>query len=498
MKTQRNSSNLDAFVVYCKDRNTETPFAVVSNNFECKALSNYIPKRLKDLIIPIEDKRFFEHGAIDLKSIARASYANLMAGRIVQGGSTITQQLARNLLNDNSKTFSRKIREGIKAISLENRFSKDEILNLYFNNVYFGKNIRGIRAAGLVYFGKEIGKLTQSECLYLITLLRGPNYYLKHPLFAENRFKMLNKILLNENIISPSRYKKNQLSKCTLKANQLRCINSVALPFITEKVINKELKIYATVNLKLQVFVDKFISNSKYPLSIVAVSKNKVLAFGSSYGSDYPFVARSNVGSTLKPFLYCYLRENGILPFEHFDSIKNELTWQVREAKKTAELLTINEALYHSNNNAFINATHCVGLQGAMEFLASVLKRPVDEFFPSSILGATKKGITLYELACAYSNFFTSKQKTEIHDDCLSILNRIFTEKLGFQIDGAFLKTGTTNNNKERFAMLGNADLTFALLRNEYYEDDGTKEGNFFYEISREYRNFFTTDYKWT
>ena len=120
-------------------------------------------------------------------------------------------------------------------------------------------------------------------------------------------------------------------------------------------------------------------------------------------------------------------------------------------------------------------------------------------FFLSSILGASKNGISLYELAFAYSSFFAPNKINESKIECLEILNRIFSKKLGFTVKNAFLKTGTTNDNKERFAILGNPELTFAVLRNENSINDESKEGGFMNQISRSFYSLFKSNnnYVW-
>lgn len=258
---------LEGYVIYCKDANREIPFGVVSDTFECKATSGFIPTKLKDFLVQIEDKRFFKHNGIDLKGISRALFENIKAGKIVQEGSTITQQLARNILKDNSKTVSRKLREIIKAIQLEYRFSKEEIINLYFNNVYFGKNLRGIRTAGLYYFGKEVEKLNQSELLYLLTILRGPNYYLKRPEITREKYNFISNTLHQRKLISKSRNQKNIKTTLNLKESQLQNIKSVSIPFITEQTDYKQKKILSTIDIKIQTFVKQFVIDSKYPVS---------------------------------------------------------------------------------------------------------------------------------------------------------------------------------------------------------------------------------------
>jgi len=493
------SQEFDGYVIYCKDTDREIPFGVVSEDYECKAATDYIPTRIKEFLVQIEDKRFFEHRGIDIKGISRALVENFRARKIVQGGSTITQQLARNLLKDNSRTISRKIRETIKAIQIENQYSKDEILNLYFNNVYFGKNLRGIRIAGLYYFGKEVDKLSHSELLYLLTILRGPNYYAKRPEIALERYKFISNTLHKRKLISKSRNQKNLKTKINLKDNQLQCIKGCSIPFITETTDHKQKKVNSTVDVKIQKFAKQFVSDSKYPVSIIAIRKNKVIAFGSSYGTDYPFISKSNVGSTLKPFLYCHFRDKGISKFKKFNAYKNKLDWDVREVGHYKLQLDLQEALFYSNNNSFLNAANEIGIKSSLQFLANTFNLEESEFYPSSILGATRNGISLYELALAYSSFFTPNNLSVSKIECLSILNRIFSDKLGFTIENAFLKTGTTNDNRERFAVLGNLDLTFAVLRNENAINDESKEGSFMSQISRNFSSFFKTNknYVW-
>lgn len=484
-------NELDGYVIYCKDSDKQIPLGVVSDNYDCQAYSDYIPSRLKSFLVEIEDRRFYRHNGIDYKGVSRAIIENIKAGRIIQGGSTISQQLARNIIRDNRRTLTRKIKETFNAIQLEKQYSKEEILNLYFNNVYFGKNIWGLRTAGLYYFGKEVEKLSHSELIYLLTILRGPNYYSKRPEITLKRYKTINNILYDRKVISKNRFQKNVKSKPTITETQLSIIKNVSIPFISNHIDKKKKIITTSIDIKTQEFTKKFVAESKYPVSIIAISKGKVIGFSSSYGTDYPFISKSNVGSTLKPLLYCNIRNNGISQFENFDAIKNTLNWEVREVGYYKSQLNIQEALFYSNNNAFLNAATKSGIENNLKFLAEILNKSKTDFFLSSILGATKGGISLYELGLAYSNYFDINNLTEVKSECLTILNKIFTEKLGFKIENAFLKTGTTNDNKERYAVLGNADLTYAVLRNENDINDESKEGGFMNQISRNISSMF-------
>lgn len=482
------SNSSQGYVVYCHDDGKSFPYGVVSSNYECNAVVDKIPKNFQDFLVAIEDRRFYEHHGVDLKAIIRAAAVNFRNLRVSQGGSTITQQLAKNLLRNNKRTLSRKIAEAAKALKLEFLYSKQDILNLYFNNVYFGGNLRGFRSAGLSYFGKELNDLSQREILMLITILRGPNFYLKNATSRNARLELISKILKDRNLISARRHEKNIRCAIELQTNKLKNISPKAVDHIAVRSEHDSRSIISSIDFKYQSLLNEFVDSSKYPLSIIAIRHGRVLGFSSTYGSEYPFAARSNVGSTLKPFLYCHLRECGISHLDSFPSSSNSLGWNVREAQIPKGNLNLEDALFLSNNNLFINACNKSGMDAALRYLSIVMKKELGEFFPSSILGATKTGITLYELAMAYSEFFASDNLTPSKIDCLKILNRVANDKLAGDFRNAFLKTGTTNQNKERYAIfrhLGDPDTTFAMLRNDNYIDDRSKEGGFMMEVSK-------------
>jgi len=136
-----------------------------------------LPQNLADAVIAVEDRRFYSHFGIDLIGTTRALVANLRAGRVVQGGSTITQQLAKNLFLSPERTYERKAQEVMLAFWLEHRFSKDEILALYLNRVYFGAGAWGAEAAARRYFGKPASDLSIGEAALLAGLLKAPSRY---------------------------------------------------------------------------------------------------------------------------------------------------------------------------------------------------------------------------------------------------------------------------------------------------------------------------------
>ena len=136
-----------------------------------------LPKYLIEAVTATEDRRFYHHFGIDPIGLARATYRNLAAGTVVEGGSTITQQLAKNLFLKPDRTITRKLEELIYAVWLEQRFSKDEILELYLNRVYFGGGTYGVEAAARHYFGRSARSVSLPQAALLAGLLKAPSRY---------------------------------------------------------------------------------------------------------------------------------------------------------------------------------------------------------------------------------------------------------------------------------------------------------------------------------
>lgn len=488
----------EGFALYCSKNK---PLGVISPNGDRLATINNktLPNKIKKYLVEIEDKRFYEHGAIDIKGISRALYQNLKAGKVVQGGSTITQQLARNVLKDNRRNILRKIKETNLAFDLEKKYSKNEILDLYFNNVFWGKKNYGLRTASLEYFSKEPENLSTKEQIALLTLLRGPNYYIKNEAIFEKRCDLISQILHERRIISAKKYNKVKRTNVKIQNNSLEIFRNATIPFISTN-INKNKHLIATTLInELQREITEFVGNSKYPTSVIGIADGKIICVGSSNGTDYPFTFRSNVGSTLKPFIYSYLRENGIDSNECFPTTSTtQINWDIREVQHIdKELLTFKEALLLSNNNVFVNAAFKVGIEKTLLSLATVTNKSASNFVPSSILGATVEGLSLYELVQSYYHYFIGSQSNFYKQECLSLLNQIAIEKFNGELTNSILKTGTTNLNKERFAIVGYANTFFGFLRQGNELNDYSKEGGFISNILGFLKSISRKVYKW-
>lgn len=158
------------------DKDGELVSELSSSKFTSVPLSE-IPDILISAIVAVEDKRFYSHSGVDIRGIGRSVWRNLGAGSIVGGGSTITQQLAKNLFLTAEQTYTRKIKEAIIAIRIESKYNKDEILELYLNQIYFGEGKWGVQDAAMVYFGKDIKDINLSEAGLLAALPKAPTHY---------------------------------------------------------------------------------------------------------------------------------------------------------------------------------------------------------------------------------------------------------------------------------------------------------------------------------
>ena len=136
-----------------------------------------IPQVIRDATLGMEDNSFYSHGAFDWRGLLRATFVNFISGRVVQGGSTITQQLAKNTFLTPERTITRKLREAVLAIKLEQKYSKDEILNLYLNQVPYGPTIYGVESAAVAYFDKSAKDIDLNEAVTLAALPKAPSYY---------------------------------------------------------------------------------------------------------------------------------------------------------------------------------------------------------------------------------------------------------------------------------------------------------------------------------
>ncbi|HEX2954563.1 MAG TPA: transglycosylase domain-containing protein, partial [Bacillota bacterium] len=163
-----------------------------------------IPLPLRQAVVSVEDERFYQHKGIDIRGIARAILQNIRYGRQVQGGSTITQQLAKNILLTQEKTFRRKLVEVSYAIRIERQYTKDQILEMYLNDIYFGQGAYGVESAAQTYFGRSVKELSLEQLALLAGLPKGPEYFspFTHPKRAIERRNTVLTVMKQHGIVS--------------------------------------------------------------------------------------------------------------------------------------------------------------------------------------------------------------------------------------------------------------------------------------------------------
>jgi penicillin-binding protein 1A len=408
-----------------------------------------IPMTLRRAIIAAEDARFYEHGAVDIRGMARATIKNLLAARVKEGGSTITQQLAKTLFLSQERTIGRKVREFELAREIEQRFTKDQILEMYLNSIYFGHGAYGVEAAARTYFSKGVADLSLTEAALLAGLPRAPGRY--SPLVDIKRAKARRQYVLDRMVATG-----------VLKKTHARRANHALItvapmfrgrgtaPWLVDYVRQQldarlgptlvrqgGLRIYTTMNARMQrAAVEAVrlglanISNQKAALksaggpplegAIVALEVGtgeiKTMVGGSDYGRSQfnrAVQARRQPGSAFKPLVYASALEQGLTPatviddapiqFEIGESGRREIWAPENLDRKYRGLVTLRRALEESINVPTVRLIQQVGVDPVIDLarrlgISSELRREY-----ALALGVSE--LSLLELTSAYQAF---------------------------------------------------------------------------------------------
>jgi len=221
-KNQNSRATTYSYVILSSENNI---LSKLSRKFEIDNSQNKIPIFIIHSFISSEDKRFYQHKGIDLKSISRALFQNIRSGFVKEGGSTITQQVARLLFLSNDLSFQRKIKEIFISLILDFRYNKNQILKLYLNNIYLGSGAYGVDEAAQIYFGKFIEELTLSEIALIAGLAPAPSIFSPYQnldLAIKNRNKVLESMYVDGYI---SLANKNKAIREKIKLNYLTADN---------------------------------------------------------------------------------------------------------------------------------------------------------------------------------------------------------------------------------------------------------------------------------
>jgi len=466
-----------------------------------------LPFHIPLTVIAVEDRRYYNHIGIDPEALLRAMVQNIKAGKYVQGGSTITQQLSKNVFLSPDKTLRRKMQEMLMAIWLERSFTKDEILELYLSKVYFGTGAWGLEAASLRYFDKPAAQMNLSETALLAGLLKAPSAFnpVNHPKRAAGRTAVVLRVLQAQDLIDHDMYQ--QALAHPIRIHRPQSDNS-AQYFIDwiwpdiERALGdaptQDILVQTTLDLDAQILANEAVIanlNAEKKASQAALvtlnSKGEVLAMigGASY-SDSQFnratQAERQPGSAFKPFVYLSALEQGLTPWDKREDSSITLTdrqdsWTPQNFnKKFSGPVSIENALAKSINTVAVKLGEEVGRDTVIKTserfgfaglspirslaLGSHVTTPLklthaylsfsargQTVDPSGILSiSTANGTPLYDMP-------ESERSTLIHTKTLAEMNRMMTRTVEIgtgrraRIEGRDIggKTGTTNDFRD-------------------------------------------------
>ncbi len=417
-----------------------------------------IPKALQWATIVAEDRKFYTHPGIDPKGIVRAVWECLKARRYVQGGSTITMQLARNLYLSHEKTIRRKLKELLLAVRLERRFSKDELLELYLNTVCYGHGAYGVKAAAEVYYGKELRELTLPQCALLAALPKRPSSLspFVNPAAAKRRRDYILDAMAEEGYISR---KEAEAAKQVPVTEGLRpaptwltappkafhfveFVKSRLEDLFGQDIVNRGgLKVYTTLNYQLQREAEqiaerylkayRFTGADQMAFVILHLPSGRILSMygGRPYRTD-PKTGKRRLdhfnravqayrqpGSSFKPYVYAAALEMGFQPQSLFNDspiafpVGNGRWWAPRNYDgRYGRTMTLRTALATSNNVIAVKLIRAVGVEKVIEMAKRLGVRfppRVDPMVASYSLALGSVGITVLDHTAALASIAT-------------------------------------------------------------------------------------------
>jgi penicillin-binding protein 1A len=413
-----------------------------------------IPKTLRNAIIAVEDARFYSHFGVDVRGIARAAYANFRHGRVVEGGSTITQQLAKVLFLTPDRRFSRKVKEALLALELEKRYSKDRLLELYLNQIYLGHGTYGVEAASRLYFGKSVQELGLSEVSLLAALPRSPGNYspFEHPEPAQKRRAVVLARMVEHGYITEADARRVNRAPLGLVAPERRrgsgqyfleyLQQSLEARFGSDLLYKGGLSVYTTLNPLIQRTAEQALRDGLQAVAQrqggprvaarggrtpatppapppegavviieAATGYVKALVGGADFArSEFnrAINARRQPGSAFKPFVYLAALEAGRRPDDLVDDSPVRYArgpgkpWEPENYDgKFRGIITLQQALEESVNVPTVKLLETVGVERVID---AARRLGIQSPLPSDLTLALGSGdVTLIELTAAYA-----------------------------------------------------------------------------------------------
>ena len=403
-----------------------------------------VPEQLVKALLATEDKNFYSHPGYDMIGLARSMVANALAGHVVQGASTITQQLSRILFLSNEKTFTRKIKELQVAAQIEKTIPKDKILEMYLNNVYLGSGAYGVKGAAKIYFNKNLNQLTLPEMALIAGLPQAPSVYSPYNniKLAEKRRNQVLLRMYKMKYIDKETYENAKKSPIKLSTMPMMYATNKApyfcdyvmkdlqkLGFSEDEIVNGGYKVITTLNYNAQVKANEAIirdlnawglSRDKNQAAVFSFSpidgRILVYAGGKDYSkSQYDRITQSSrpSGSAFKPFVYTAAIEKGYSPNDMIDDLPFRAgDWTPKNyGNKYRGPIPLYTALMVSSNVCTARLMDAVGVRAVIQ-LARVMgiTTPIPYDYTIS-LGSNS--VKLFEMTRAYGVFANGGFKVE-------------------------------------------------------------------------------------
>ena len=390
---------------------------------------NSMSPYVQQAIIANEDTRFYNHFGIDPIGIIRAIVVNIRQGGLVEGGSTITQQLAKNMFLTQERTFMRKVKEAVLALILDYKFSKQEILQAYLNQVYFGEGTYGVEAAAQMYFGKHANELTLAESAMLAGLPRGPNIYSPYndmKAAIERRAVVLGS-MAKEGYITKQEAERAKVEPIKLAGKKKRVVQaSYFLDYVAKelgdrygenRVYKGGLKVYTTLDIMQQQAAEAVLGQRQG--AVLALDPKtgyvKAMVGGRNYEESQinrVFAEVRQPGSAFKPFLYAAALNQGLTANAIIidQPININGYSPLNYDKKNRGPITMKKALRWSVNIAAVKLGQQVGMDQVLNLAKTMgitTLTPEDNNLAAALGGLTQ-GTNLWELTTAYTAFANS------------------------------------------------------------------------------------------
>lgn len=393
--------------------------------YSAVVMPDYLPKHMTEAIISTEDRRFYQHFGFDIIAFTRAMAVNLIKGRYAQGGSTITQQVAKNLFLTPNKNIKRKIQELLLAFWLEHKFSKEQIMALYLNRVYLGAGTYGIEAAANKYFQKTSADLNLKEAAIIAGMLKAPTRYnpIANPQRAEERARVVLKNMVDEGYINePERQKALTMKTGALISDKVEggkyfadWVYNEVNSYIGER--ENDIYVYTTLDQNIQEAADKILTKTLKANAHKNVTQGAIVVLDKSGavkamvgGVDYQksqfnraISALRQPGSSFKTFVYVTALQNGYQPSDKIGDYPISIgDWQPENIdRKYHGEVTLTEALAKSYNLATVNLAQSLSRPEIIRTAKKMgITTPIQNT-PSLALGSFE--VKVIDMAVAYS-----------------------------------------------------------------------------------------------